>query len=626
MRTKTNCTEENKLFTKVNKIIKKVFDNTIILIRSFKLLGAAAFQDTLFVALTLLLQGLIPAANVWLTTQIVNAVAETISQRGELDRGAISLYTFAWIGVLLLGALLTPWVAEAQGNLNEKFVAYIHLLLIKKADSLPGLQYFEEPLFYDELQIVQEQTSYALSLLASINHSGKEFFTIVSLSALLIPLGWWIPVLMVTTMLPGAYVALQLQAGAWKITSRRSPEARWLKYCLSIMFTDTYAKEVRLFNLGNFLILRYQKAFEEMHRPMRRLRRKQTLWSTYTILLNSLGNGFAFYWIVQKAVSGQVGAGSLLLFVQSLAYIQLNLSGIIVSVRSVYDSMTYMHRFFKFIDAKPIIKVCFPGKAVPNPLKKGITFEQVQFSYPDGRTALEDISFTLRPGETVALVGENGAGKSTLVKLLARLYDPTGGKILVDGELLTDFNLKQWRQNIAIIFQDFGRYSFTLGENITLEELNLPEDLSRLEYAQVKANISELVKKLPQGHETPLGKQFSGTELSGGQWQKLALARAFVREDKAQLLILDEPTAALDPKSESEIYNRFTELSQDKMTILITHRLASVKMANRIFVLKDGRIVESGNHATLKDKKGEYAKLWKLQAKHYQESSRNEII
>lgn len=623
---KTKTIFNKKLSTKTNRPISLIFDNAIILIRSFKLLGKAAFGETVFIAASLVLRGLIPAASVWLTTQIVNAVAETISRNRELDRGDISIFAFAWIAVLLIGALLTPWVTEAQGNLNEKFVAYLHSLLMKKADSLPGLQYFEDPYFYDELQIVEQKSSLPLSLLASINHSGKEFFTVLSLSILLIPLGWWIPVLMVATILPGAYVSLRLQDGAWKITSRRSPEARLLKYCLSIMFTDIHAKEVRLFDLGDFLVSRYQKNFKEIHDPMRRLRRKQTLWSTYTILLSSLGNGFAFYWVVQQAVNGQVGAGSLLMFVQSLAYIQFSLSQIVLTTTAFYDSMTYMHRFFKFMDAKPIMKVCLPGKVVPNPLQKGITFDRVHFSYPDGRTALEDISFTLRPGETVALVGENGAGKSTLVKLLARLYDPTAGSILVDGEPLTNFDLKQWRQNIAIIFQDFGRYSFTLGENITLEELNLPKDLPRLEYAQAKANISELVKKLPQGHETPLGKQFSGTELSGGQWQKIALARAFVREDKAQLLILDEPTAALDPKSESEIYNRFAELSQDKTTILITHRLASVKMADRIFVLKDGRLVESGNHTTLKAKNGEYAKLWTLQAKHYQESSKSEII
>ncbi len=259
-------------------------------------------------------------------------------------------------------------------------------------------------------------------------------------------------------------------------------------------------------------------------------------------------------------------------------------------------------------------------------MQKGITFAGVNFSYPDGRTALEDISFTLRPGETVALVGENGAGKSTIVKLLARLYDPTAGEILVDGESLKNFNLDQWRQNIGVIFQDFGHYSFTLGENITLEELEIPKDLPRLERALAKADISELVKELPEGYQTYLGKQFGGTELSGGQWQKLALARAFAREDNAQLLILDEPTAALDPKSESQIFNRFAELSQNKTTLLITHRLASVKMADRIFVLKNGKLIESGDHETLRAKNGEYAKLWELQAKHYWEPSKKGTI
>ncbi len=196
-----------------------------------------------------------------------------------------------------------------------------------------------------------------MSLLASLNRSGKEIFTIASLSILLVPLGWWIPVLMISTMLPGAYISLKLQHGAWQITSRRSPEARWLKYCLSIMFTDVHAQEVRLFNLGNFLEDRYEKAFQKMHLPMRQNRRKQTLWNTFSVLLSSLGNGFAFYWVVQQAVNGQVGAGSLLMFVQALAYIQFNLSEIVVSMTALYNSMIYMHRFFKFMDAKPIMNV-----------------------------------------------------------------------------------------------------------------------------------------------------------------------------------------------------------------------------------------------------------------------------
>jgi ATP-binding cassette, subfamily B, bacterial len=358
---------------------------------------------------------------------------------------------------------------------------------------------------------------------------------------------------------------------------------------------------------------------------MRRLRRKQTIWTTFTILLSSLGNGFAFYWVVQKAIDGQVGVGSLLMFVQSLGYIQFSLSQIVLTTTAFYDSMIYMHRFFKFVDAKPKMSLSIPGKAVPKALKQGIVFSKVSFSYPDGRTALKDISFALRPGETVALVGENGSGKSTLIKLLARLYDPTEGEILIDDKPLTSFNLDEWRQNIAIIFQDFGRYSLTFGENIVLGEVKIPQDLSRLKHAQEKADIRDLVNQFSEGHETLLGKQFGGTELSGGQWQKLALARAWAREDKAQLLILDEPTAALDPKSESEVYKRFAELSRDKITLLITHRLASVKMADRILVLKNGKLIESGNHENLRTKNGEYAKLWNLQAKHYLESVKNEI-
>jgi ATP-binding cassette, subfamily B, bacterial len=281
----------------------------------------------------------------------------------------------------------------------------------------------------------------------------------------------------------------------------------------------------------------------------------------------------------------------------------------------LYDALLYMERFFTFLDSPlPMVSA---GLMVPMPLHKGISFEQVQFNYPDGRLALADLSFELYPGETVALVGENGAGKTTIVKLLARLYDPAAGKITIDGQDLQLFDLEQWRQQIAVVFQDFGRYSFTLGENIALGDLDRLENDLQLSQAVARAGMTSLLKKVPDGYQTLLGKQFDGTELSGGEWQKLALARAFIREDQAQILILDEPTAALDPRSESEVYRRFAELAQGKTTLLITHRLASTRMADRILVLKAGRLIEQGSHDQLLEQAGEYASLWKMQAEQY---------
>lgn len=269
------------------------------------------------------------------------------------------------------------------------------------------------------------------------------------------------------------------------------------------------------------------------------------------------------------------------------------------------------------MDTEATMPVPIPGEPVLQPIESGITFENVDFAYPDGRVALSDISLTLNPGETVALVGENGAGKSTLVKLLARFYDPTQGNIFVDGKNIKDLNLDDWRQQIGAVFQDFCRYPLTVGENIALGDIGAMNDIGRLSNVSQKTGIAAQIEQLPGEYDTLLGKQFNGTELSGGQWQKVAIARAFMREKDAQLMILDEPTAALDPRSEYEIYSSFAKLVKDKIAILVTHRLASVRLADRILVLKAGKLVEVGTHEALLQQDGEYATLWNMQAKHY---------
>jgi ATP-binding cassette, subfamily B, bacterial len=584
--------------------------------RSVSIIRLAAPNEAAFMSIALLVQGLAPALSVWITKQVVDIVTNVESQGLPISNSTLSGMVLAWIAALLLDGLLSPWVLAAQGNLNEKLSSHLNLLLMRKAESFPDLLHFENPRFYDELQLIQQQISRPLGLVASLNRGGREIFTIISMSVLLIPIGWWIPILILGTAFPEAYTSLKLQEKAWAIASRKSFDSRWLQYCTSLMLTDTYAKEIRLLNIGHFLTERYINSFRKMYQEMSRFRWTQALRSTTFMALSVLGNAFVFFWVVQQAFKGYLSAGNVLLFVQSLAYIQQNLSRIIESFSVFYSTILYMNSLFHFLDSKSTMQISLPGKPIPKVMKTGITFEKVHFSYSDGRIGLTDISFTLHSGETVALVGENGAGKTTIVKLLARLYDPTDGAILIDGEPLQELNLEAWREQIAIVFQDFGRYALTLGENIAFGELETFEGSECLQRAIQKSEISELVSLLPEGVRTQLGKQFNGTELSGGQWQKIALARAFLRE-KARILILDEPTAALDPKSESEVYGRFAELSQEKTTLLVTHRLASAQMADRILVLKSGKLIEQGTHSSLLQDKGEYAKLWEMQAKQY---------
>ena len=326
----------------------------------------------------------------------------------------------------------------------------------------------------------------------------------------------------------------------------------------------------------------------------------------------------AFYRVVVQAINNQITAGNVLLFIQALNYIQTSLQILFSEFFSLQEALIFMERLYKFLDSNPTMDLTVSDRNIPNPITSGIVFDNVSFAYPDGRLALDRVSFILKPNQTVALVGENGAGKTTIIKLLARLDDPSGGRILVDGIDLKQLDLAQWRQQIAVVFQDFCHYSLTVGENIALGDLTALEKLDKLKLAAKKAGIADKIDRLEYQYQTLLGKQFDGTELSGGEWQKIAIARDFMREKQAQLLVLDEPTAALDPRSEYEVYSRFSELVTGKTAILVTHRLASVSMCDLIMVLKAGKLIEQGTHRKLLQQQGEYAHLWQMQAQAYQ--------
>ncbi|MFN6501201.1 MAG: ABC transporter ATP-binding protein [Nostoc sp. DedQUE01] len=592
-------------------------DYTRALFRSLPLLWTAAPKEMLFLIAVTLLQGILPAISVWITKLVVDTVATALTSGKELGNAILLPLVAGWVGALLLQTLLYPWIFALQGNLNDKLTAHISLLLMRKADTFPDLSRFEDSQFYDELQLLQEQVNYKpWNLLENLVELGRSLVTLIVIVGLLAPLAFWIPLVIAIAAIPQIVVSSQYGKAIWLTLFENSPHARRMQYYTSVMLTDTYAKEIRLFKLGSFFMERYLQAFESLHQSMRYLRGKQAFWSSSLAILSTLGNGFSFYWVVQKAFGGDFTPGSVLLFVQSLTYFQNNLEGFVGNWLDLFENVLYMQKFFNFLDTPIPMPLSIPGEKIPTPIRSGITFEKVDFCYPDGRLALKDISFTLYSGQTVAIVGENGAGKTTLVKLLTRLYDPTTGSILVDGIDLRNFNLEQWREQIAGVFQDFGHYALTLGENIALGNLAALECPDILKYAVEKADIVKLVEHFPTREDTPLGKQFGGTELSGGQWQKLALARAFVRQE-AQLLLLDEPTAALDPRSEYDLYLRFIELAEGKTTILITHRLASVRMAHRILVLKDGRLIEDGTHQELLELGGEYTALWNMQAQHY---------
>jgi ATP-binding cassette subfamily B protein len=605
----------------LTKLQQSITNYSQVLGRSLPLLWTSAPKETAFLVVALLLQSLIPAVTIGINKQVVDTVTATLSLTSAREDNFTILASLVsvWIAVIFLENLSTPWVNTAFINLADKLTASINLKLMEKADSFVDITNFEDSEFYDELEILQGRAgNEPLSLLSGMLEVFTILITLTTMLVLLSTIGWWIPLLIVATYLPQIYTSFKLESEIWNKIFHKSPQTRRMRYYSSLMLTDTYAKEVRLFGLSSLFSQRYLEAFEDKYKVINELRGQQAFAITALGILSALGNAFSFCWVVLKALDGKLTPGNILLFIQSLVYIQQNITKFMQFSLTLQRSMLFMEMFFKFIDTAPTMSVCIPGKPVPKPIKSGIIFDNVEFSYPDGRVALSGISLTLHPGETVALVGENGAGKSTLVKLLARFYDPTQGNILIDGENLKDLDIQEWRRQLGVVFQDFCRYSLTIGENIALGDTSAMDNLERLKCASEKSGIATKVEKLPAMYSTLLGKQFDGTELSGGEWQKLAIARAFIREEEAQFMILDEPTAALDPRSEYEIFSSFAELVRSKTAILVTHRLASVRLADRILVLKAGKLVEQGTHEELLQQNGEYAALWNMQAEQYE--------
>jgi ATP-binding cassette, subfamily B, bacterial len=591
----------------IHDLVGQLMRSLKLIARSLVFLWSTAPSTTVLLLIGQLLQGLAPALSVWIIKQVVDTVSAVLSGQIQIIQTTLIGLLAAWIIALLMDALVPPWASVLQGDLNEKLMASIHLELMQKANSLEDISSFEDPQFYDRLQLLrQEADQKPFFLLLTLGYFGKEVATTATMIGLLVSLAWWIPPLLLIAAIPHAFITMKLEGDLWQISESKSLQVRRMDYYSSISLTDTHAKEVRLLGLGDFLLHRYRHAFSNWHKTQSAIRVQRAGWSSLTAIVNAIVNAGIFAWIVQQALQGRFTPGSVLLFIQTLSYIEGSITNLAFGPVSMYESFLYMQKFFEFIDTSP--KFSSNTLVLPlSPVAKGIQFNQI------------------RSGETIALVGENGSGKTTLIKLLTRLYDPTEGTILVDEQDLRSLNLPDWRQQIAVVFQDFGRYAFTLAENVELGDLRNGYSQKRLNQAIEQAGIDELCQQLPLGAETFLGKQFEGTELSGGQWQKLAIARAFYRQD-AQLLILDEPTAALDPRSEYEIYQQFVALTQSRTTILVTHRLASVRMADRIFVLKQGRLIEQGTHEELLRQEGEYAALWTMQADQYQTSGSGRLM
>lgn len=591
-----------------NKLVS-LFDKARITLWGTKQLIVAAPKETGILSLLIVLQGIIPACSLFIVQVIINWI---LSPEAFFPLGLV----LAWSGILVLGTVINPIISVIRINLNEKALTHCNVLLMEKANGIEGLAPFENPKLYDQIQFLKNESARRpLNFVFIITGLVKDAITLCSILVVISTSNLWMPIFILTACIPHAISTYWFEKQTWTDMLFRSPESRRLAWFSSLTLDERYSKEIRLFGFGDFLVTQYKNLAKSFHEAFSSERWRKSCGFVSLSLISVLGNVFIFIFAIMHAKQGNLTAGAVVMVLQALVMTQLEINGLIQDFGMLAQTMLFFEKFNHFLKTD-FCYLITKKKAVPtDPFPKNvIRFEEVSFTYPDGRKVLSNVSFSIPIGKKIAVVGENGAGKSTLVKLLARFYDPTEGKILIDGIDLKDIDLKTWRQYLSVVFQDFGQYHLSAKENIGISRSSF--DLEEIAEAAKKGGFDSVVAKLPSGFESMLGKEFGGTSLSGGEWQKIAMSRAFFRD--ANILILDEPTAALDPKSEHEVFQKFAENTENKTTFFITHRLGSVRMADWILVLKNGELIEEGTHEELLAKRdGEYAYLFSLQADRY---------
>ena len=560
----------------------------------------------------------LPAITLYATKKVIDGLTLWIQGDPVAGQRVAVTWIAVGLGLTLLGRGLDLANSLIQDLVRIRLQHHIQATVMRKAAVL-DMAFFETPSFYDKLQRAQRESAYRpYTILSSTLAMGGQVLQLASYIAVLATLSWLALPFLVLITLPGLFVQVRFGRKGWSLMMGRTPDERRMRYYERQMCEDREAKEMRLFRLAPHFIGMWEELFWKIYRQDRRLTISRRLWEMGTMMFRAAGaSALVLYAVYRAAQDPLVTIGSVVMYTQALDRAVGSVENIFRTISTIYENNLYVGTLFEFLAQEPRIRAPLAPAAVPVPIRGGITFEGVSFRYPgQERLALDDISFTIRPCERVAIVGENGAGKTTLVKLLARLYDPQAGRILVDGADLREFDPEHWHRQIGVIFQDFSRFHLTARENVGLGQLEYLNDRTRLDAAAERSGADECIRRLPRGWENVLGKWFDeGQELSGGEWQKIALARAFLRD--SQVLILDEPTAALDAKQECEVFRRFNELTQGKTTILISHRFSTVRMADRIFVINEGRLTECGSHSDLMTLNGIYADLFNRQAEAY---------
>ncbi len=556
-----------------------------------------------------------PVAFLWIAKLIIDRVVLAVTTHSTPPADLWPL-VFSELALAIGGDLLSRTVNLCESLLGDRFANHVSLRLMRHAGRL-DLAHFEDPIFYDKLERARRQTTSRLGMLTQLAGLAQSGITLFSVSLAVATFSGWLLVLLLAALLPVFWGETRFALLAYSLLYRWTPERRELDYLRMLGASVSTAKEIKIFGLSDFLLQRSQSLFQRYYAENRSLAIRKAITGFLLNLLPTCGYYAAYAYILARTIQGHLSVGDLTFLAGAFLRSRSSMESVFGGLSNVSEQALYIQDLFDFFATESNLENRPHPIPAPRPIRQGFEFKNVSFSYPGRpKPVLNDVSFHLETGQKIALIGENGAGKTTIVKLLARLYDPTAGQILLDGIDLRDYSPTEIRREIGVIFQDYVRFDMLARENIGLGKVDLLADNARIQAAAAKSLANTVIDSLPHQYDQMLGRRFSGgSDLSAGQWQKIALGRAYMRD--AQLIILDEPTASLDARAEFEVFQRFAELTRDKMAVLISHRFSTVRMADRILVLEEGRITEQGSHAELLALNRRYAELFNLQAAGY---------
>jgi ATP-binding cassette, subfamily B, bacterial len=562
-----------------------------------------------------LFSSLLPVTLLWITKLIIDRIVQAVSTHQPVHP------RFWWLvaaefSLAVLNSVLTRTIDYSDSLLADKYTRHVSIRVMNHAAGLDLIAY-EDPVFYDRLERARVQATDRLAMIQQIGRLVQLAITTITLSISIMLFSPWLMLLLIAGVVPAFLGESHFAFLGYAKNFRQTPLRRQMDYLRLLGGSKEAAKELKLFGLKNFLSERFTRLSDAIYEENVSLSRRKLIAGSMLSVIGTMGYYSAYVFVIWRTVNGAMTIGSLTFLAGAIQQASSNIEQIFSTVAGIGDQALFLTDLLAFFAMKPTIRSKPNALPAPRPIVRGIEFRNVSFHYPgNSRLVLDSINFQLRPTERLALIGENGQGKTTIVKLITRLYDPTEGQILLDGVDLREYDLEDLHREFGVIFQDFMRYEMTARENIAVGRVEEINHLELLKDAAQKSMADDVVARLPQGYDQMLGRRFEqGVDLSGGEWQKVALARAYLRD--AQLLILDEPTAALDARSEFEVFQRFSELTTGKSALFISHRFSTVRMADRILVLENGRIAEEGTHDQLSRLGGRYAEMFEMQASSY---------